>query len=81
MRQPENINDRIVNFFDRLEDSKLFWALMMLLPLLVYYFTDYPSRIKAYDKANCAVIGYQEDCKTPLNDNNNQQYIKGKPAL
>lgn len=41
-------------------------ALIAITILLLYVLKGHSERMKEVNKYNCAVYGYQEDCKTPL---------------
>lgn len=46
--------------------SILFLILLILLTFVISTgFADYTGRMKEHNRANCAILGKQEDCKTP----------------
>lgn len=45
----------------------IFWLCVMItLFFLLAKLTNYSERMEKINKYQCAVYGYQEDCKTPL---------------
>jgi len=45
--------------------KNLIFAILVILGMIILWISQEP-RLKEHNKYQCAVYGYEEDCKTPL---------------